>query len=393
MKKWLVLLLVCASAAADEPFEKGAVSDNRFLFIVSTSSGMRRCREAAEACVAELVSNGVQGRMRSGDTFGLWTFDKKLHTGGFPMQVWTPELNTTLARQARGFLARQTYESKTRFDSIAGPLASVARSSRSLLVFLLTDGAEPVKGTPFDRALNEAITKNYKALKALHLPFVIVMGVEEGQYVDIKLNSTVHIIIPEVARIEAKTAAPAPVAATNTTAALPERAQPSAPAAAAKQTPEEPSSPRPIAAPSPLAAPIRPAPAEEPKPRVVPPTESQIPASTQAPVEPAPPASAALRTNPPEQPPAAATSPGTHLLAASGRPVGSNEPADKQLATITLPAIPAPPSAENTAILLWAAFGFLFASISLLWILLRGSKGRPSPSLISRSVEKSKRES
>ena len=97
MKPLLLLLLACASLAdlssaattiASTSASKAAADGGRFLFVVNTSSSMRRIEPATRQAVFDMVFTGLNGYMRSGDTFGLWTFNEETQAGDFPMQVW-----------------------------------------------------------------------------------------------------------------------------------------------------------------------------------------------------------------------------------------------------------------------------------------------------------------
>ena len=54
---------------------------DRFLFIVDTSSGMERLKEQIEMTIYDLLRSGLFGQMLTGDTYGMWTFDKETHAG------------------------------------------------------------------------------------------------------------------------------------------------------------------------------------------------------------------------------------------------------------------------------------------------------------------------
>ena len=426
MKKWFVILLACFASRAAEPFEKGAISDNRFLLILNTSYGMRHDRAAAETCLIDLIRGGVQGRMQAGDTFGIWTFNNKLHAGAFPMQIWAPALNTTLARQVQEFLALQSYDNKTHFEAITAPLAAVVQSSKSLLVFLVTDGAEPVKGTPFDDALNATIKKNYPALKARHLPFVFVMGIEDGQYKEVRFNSTLNLKLPEIARVPLKIATPPRTLATNAapvTAApastnppvaaplyvapkldsvdsIPEakpEVQPAPPVQVVPPPPtetqmEKQSSTVPLAQPPTLQQPVL---SEIPKNAPSPSAPTNAPSSRTEPSDASPGQSpVANQANSKEVAPLVQQTPKPSSTAAVSPPIeATNRALTKPLGPQELAQTTSGSGKkENAAMLLWAASAFVFAAIALAWTLLRGSRTRPEQSLISRSIEKNKRD-
>src|SRR5208283_4760344 len=72
----LILLRFAAASAAEMPPQ----TDNRFLFIINTSSAMRHETNGVQQAVLGLLKSAMQGQMRDGDTFGLWTYDDQLHT-------------------------------------------------------------------------------------------------------------------------------------------------------------------------------------------------------------------------------------------------------------------------------------------------------------------------
>ena len=72
---------------------KPAPDGQRFLFVVDISSGTRSLDAANRQALFDLIFTGLEGQMRTGDSFGLWLFNDELHAGQFPMQVWV-ETNT-----------------------------------------------------------------------------------------------------------------------------------------------------------------------------------------------------------------------------------------------------------------------------------------------------------
>ena len=106
MKHCLLFLFILSWAAGLCPANPVAPQrpPNRFLFILETSSEMKRLAPAAEQSVLDLVRSGMGGLMENGDTFGFWSFNDEFHSGQIPMQVWNAEQSEELTYTARAYL-------------------------------------------------------------------------------------------------------------------------------------------------------------------------------------------------------------------------------------------------------------------------------------------------
>jgi hypothetical protein len=197
---------------------KPAADGQRFLFLVDTSSSMEHLQAEVEASVYELIRSGIGGYMRAGDTYGMWTFNKQTYPGRFAMQVWDPKKVSPLGTIAAAFLSDQTYEKASNLKQAIASLAPVVRSVSNFNVVIISDGSSPMRGTPFDEAINADYRKKNKERKELKRPFVTTLIVRDGWFV----NNSVRIAgqsiplpdrpLPEIA--VAKTNAP-PVAKTS----------------------------------------------------------------------------------------------------------------------------------------------------------------------------------
>src|SRR5262245_45215758 len=119
MKRTLLLIIVWLAGlvtpsqpavAATDPTPPPAPDAQRFLFVVDISGDMERLQAANETALYELLFSGVYGQMRTGDSYGLWTFNKETYTGRFPMQVWDARKPSQLGAIAAAFLNQQNYE-------------------------------------------------------------------------------------------------------------------------------------------------------------------------------------------------------------------------------------------------------------------------------------------
>src|SRR6185503_610933 len=84
-----------------------APDGERFLFVLDTSSGMEGLQGASETTLYELITTGVGGYMRAGDTYGIWNFNKETYAGNLPMQVWDPKRARQLATIAAAAVNNQ----------------------------------------------------------------------------------------------------------------------------------------------------------------------------------------------------------------------------------------------------------------------------------------------
>jgi len=175
---------ICAQAPRATP----APLSNRYLFIVETSRSMRPRKGAALQAVQDLLGSGMKGQLRPGDTIGLWTFNRYLYAGRFPLQQWSPEAWRTVPDLVLTFLNNQKYEKLGRLDSVLPTMDRLIEESDFITVLLISDGAEPIHGTPFDAQINEAYKLWRKGQQKVRTPFVTVLRAKGGQIMDFKVN-------------------------------------------------------------------------------------------------------------------------------------------------------------------------------------------------------------
>jgi len=208
---WLVPVLPVTSA----PKEPLAPPDgHRFLFIVDMSEDMESLKDPLEATLYDLLRSGIYGQMLTGDTFGLWTFDKQPHAGKFPVQVWDARRATSIGAIAAAHLSNHNYEKSADLKPVTDLLMTVIQAVTNLNVFIISDGDTAMRGTPFDKAINAEYKKKRRERSSAKRPFVTTLIARDSQIVS---NSVViagqPIFLPErpiPAAVSAKTAAPPP---------------------------------------------------------------------------------------------------------------------------------------------------------------------------------------
>ena len=196
MKHCLLFLFILSWAAGLCPANPAAPQrpPNRFLFILETSSEMKRLAPAAEKSVLDLVRSGMGGLMENGDTFGFWSFNDEFHSGQIPMQIWNAEQSEELTYTARAYLKNLRYEKKPHFEKILPHLLSVTRSSRVITVILISSGTKPIMGTPFDQPINEYFRANQRQFHKDKIPFLTILLAQNG-------NITRHSANPAIGDI------------------------------------------------------------------------------------------------------------------------------------------------------------------------------------------------
>jgi hypothetical protein len=221
----LVLMLV---AAFRSTAESDARQENRFLVVIDTSAPMEKKAPTVQKVVAELISTGMRGLVRDGDTIGVWTFNDQLHTE-FPMQVWSDSGKQAIVDAVASFVRSLKYGKKARFDRVLPSMYSIIKGSQTLTVILVTDGTEQMQGGRFDKEINNLHKEFQKPLNDAAQPFVTVLASRNGEIMEYAVSSGIGPIqIPDAVdptnRVEmAKVAAAARASATNTAPVPPPR--------------------------------------------------------------------------------------------------------------------------------------------------------------------------
>ena len=257
------------SASAQTPPQ----TENRFLFIINTSSAMRRMTNGIQEAVLGLLKSGMQGQMRDGDTFGIWTYDVQLHTD-FPMQVWSKQNQNAIIGTAAGCLAQLRYQNRPHLDKVLPVARQLVAQSRVLTVIFIFDGTETMQGTGFDKDINDLHNQFGREVRAENIPFVTVLAARDGQVFDYRVRTPSSVSLPQTADLfkPAETNAVPSVAATNPPPPAVVASKPPEPRhldIVLKPAPPPQTNPPPIAASAPVAqsAPEKREPVLQPAPR------------------------------------------------------------------------------------------------------------------------------
>jgi hypothetical protein len=161
---------------------------DRYLFIVDTSEAMRRRASGVQKAVESLMRSSMAAQFQRGDTVGVWTFNEQLQAGRFPLQVWTPENSAVVTSNVVRFIKAQTYTGASRFEAVMPTLRRIVEQSPRLTILLVSDGDEPIAGTPFDANIKRALASKFEDQKKARMPFVTVLRAARGRIASATVN-------------------------------------------------------------------------------------------------------------------------------------------------------------------------------------------------------------
>ncbi|HXC34992.1 MAG TPA: hypothetical protein VNV43_03905 [Candidatus Acidoferrales bacterium] len=376
------LICICAVALLAGP---GVISplraqsgerrvENRLLLVFDTSSAMKRRVPDEIKAINALFEITLNGRLRYGDSVGVWTFGRDLHLGQFPQQEWTEDKINTLPPELAAFLKKQHYSKDTHFDALIPTLNEVVRTSPRLTAVIFCDGDGHVSGIPGADSINTNFKGHQRDMERARMPFVIVLRSQLGRYVGCTISSAESVTLPQFPPLPPPPAAPAPI-----------QTSPHPPAPVGKPlivigthtetNPTTTTPPRQQTAPV-IPAPVTPAPMLPLKPNV-----SAAPAPPA--VIPAPSVPISETNVTPIPPPATRMQPTNATIVPPQAQVRPPPPAAAQ-------AMPPESTGTSTVGLIAAGAGLFIVAIAILFFILRRARGRNSASLITESLKKDK---
>lgn len=216
MKIRTKFICLCAVALAAGPLlPLRAQSDqrrveSRLLLVFDTSSAMKKRLPIEVKAVNQLFDITLNGKLRAGDSVGVWTFGRDLRMGEFPQQEWTGDKINILPPEIAAFLKRQRYSKATRFDELMPTLNEVVRTSPRLTTLIFCDGDGQVQGIPGADAINSSFKEHKRQMDKARVPFVIVLRSQFGKYVGCTISSAESVELPQFPPLPPPPSAPAP---------------------------------------------------------------------------------------------------------------------------------------------------------------------------------------
>ena len=194
------LLILGGDAVSAQFMSPAAVPEHWYIFMVDTSLSMARLEDSLRKAVFDLIDNGVEGRMRAGDPFTIWTFNDEVYTRKFVPTNWDPALNRALANGASNFMKGQRFDKATRLDRAVSLLWQAARATSTLTALILSDGGDVMQGTVFDRQINDIYRQRRAELRRLKQPFVTVLVFQDGRLASWSVKAAGEFVSPVQAK-------------------------------------------------------------------------------------------------------------------------------------------------------------------------------------------------
>jgi len=178
--QWMVL--AATAIAAPQPAKPPKPEGNRFLFVLETSSGMTKLEHGGRQAVFDLIYSGVDGRMRRGDTYGIWPFNEQIFAGLVPMQTWDPQKRLEQASAVGRYLRTHKYEKEGNFPLLMKQLHAVVRGAQDVNIFVVTDGNTAFAGTTFDGVINAGFESNRAQVQDAKKPLIVTLVARKGLF-------------------------------------------------------------------------------------------------------------------------------------------------------------------------------------------------------------------
>lgn len=217
----LVLFLIGAGESRGQTADTNltmALSSNRFLFIVDTSSSMKNHRSEEQKVMSQILMSSANGQLRPGDTLGQWTFNKNVYAD-FPLKTWGTAPVEEIVWTFTNFINRQHFEGPSHLEKALVEMHHVMKMSDVITVVILHNGKGQIKGTPFDEEINAECAKSFKKSGDKGLPVAVVLQTRGGDIISYRMAFYPwQVVVPEVPppvfeapKIVAQIAPPRPV--------------------------------------------------------------------------------------------------------------------------------------------------------------------------------------
>jgi hypothetical protein len=183
------LMLLTPALSAQSPQAAPAGVSSRYLLIVETSRAMQPRAAGVQRAVRDLLTSGMGGQLRRGDTLGVWSYNQSLYAGKFPLQKWSAETKDEITGNIVSFIAGQTYEKKADFNQVLPALEKLVTGSDYLTIIFVTEGEQKITGTPFNNQINQFFQLWRDQQRKAQMPFLTILRASHGEITHYALNT------------------------------------------------------------------------------------------------------------------------------------------------------------------------------------------------------------
>lgn len=183
-----VLTLSVSSSSAQTNTDT-APPGNRYLLVLETSRSMQRRTAGTLQAVQDLLTSGMGGQLRRGDTLGIWTYNEQLYAGRFALQQWSPEAHRTVVSRAMAFLQDQNYQHDGVLPLVMPALDRLIKQSPFITIILISDGEQKIHGTPFDAGINQSFDLWAKDQQKARMPLLTILRAQGGRLAAYSVNA------------------------------------------------------------------------------------------------------------------------------------------------------------------------------------------------------------
>jgi hypothetical protein len=154
----------------------------RYLFLVDHSPEMATRQLATVQVIYNSIRSGFQNEIHPDEKFAIWFYGSRLQTNA-PF-TWQPGHETEIARAAANLFTGRIYSRMRPREQTLADAAPFIAAAPKITVFIITDGSQPLAGTPFDTAINATLDSHHFAMQRVDKPFVITLMARYGKWVD-----------------------------------------------------------------------------------------------------------------------------------------------------------------------------------------------------------------
>ena len=194
----LQVLLLVVSLLAAPAWCAPKAEGKRFLFIVDTSAGMKPLDMSVRQTIFDLIYSGARGHMTNDDTYGLWLVGEKNNTS-FPMESWKEKFAVEIAAKAVSHTKDQGFKGQANLTLALADASRIVKNIGDLTVVVISNGETPLRGTPFDDAINDRFRELAPVMKAAKATVNTALVAQGGKFVAWAANSPQFLLdVPQV---------------------------------------------------------------------------------------------------------------------------------------------------------------------------------------------------